>query len=161
MEEGEEGKMRDIKELNIQASSPPVRTSQIREVEDHIGYKLPSAYVDFVLLINGGDPELNTFLVEEDGQKYDWSINNFFYFGDGDEMTESVMWNYQNKWGAPDNYFPFARDGGDNLFCFNLEKGEDAPVVMIYHPNGPDEPEPISDNFVEFINGLKKSPYDI
>jgi hypothetical protein len=152
--------MRNIKELNIQDNSPPVSISQIREVEAHIGNKLPSAYVDFVLLINGGAPELNTFFIEEDGQKYDWGINNFFYFGNDVEITESVVWNYQHKWGAPDNYFPFARDGGDNLFCFDLSKGEDAPVVMLYHPDGTDEPEPLADNFVEFINGLKSCPDD-
>jgi hypothetical protein len=153
--------MRQINELKISNSQNlSVNKEMILWLESIIKYKLPSSYITFITNYNGGFPELDTFS-NESGE---WDVNNFFFIDDQSSKeskspTESVLWNYHNKWdGAKNSIFPFARDGGGNLFCLDLDFGENAPVIFWTHENPTPEGTIIANNFEQFIDNLHFNP---
>lgn len=148
--------MRPIEELGISNTHSKPSEEEIKGVEILLGKQLPDQYINFIALANGGNPEINTFFVDD---KQTWDIDTFFFIGKEDDSTESINWNYSNLWDSiPQNFLPIARDGGDNLFLLNLRKGYEGEVWIWIHDMPSNNFFKLSNSFEGFINSLKLNP---
>lgn len=154
-ENGKEIEMRQLEDIKIlKGRSPDITLDSIQRLEEEIGYKLPSSYIKLLLHSNGGHPELDTFYCENG----EWSVNNFFFVGTDDTSEESVVWNYYHKPPRTANsLLPFARDGGGNLFCLDLSRGEKAPVLILIHDISTENIQELAETFDVFIEGLQEN----
>lgn len=153
--------MRQLEDLKISGSQSPVNKENISWLESKIKYRLPSSYSYFLLKYNGGCPELDTY----SNNKGEWAINNFFHLHNNlslakdSNSTEDILWNYNHKWkDAKKSLLPFAKDGGGNLFCLDMEGNEKHPIIFWSH----EAPNPdgiiIAEDFEGFINNLHINP---
>lgn len=148
--------MRAIEELNMSESHSPPSETDFLSFEELIGFELPKIYVNFIRQVNGGHPELDSFNAGENGE---WSVNNFFYIGEPHNSTESMQWNFINRWpGLPTSCVPIARDAGDNLFVLNFGKQANPEVWIWVHDRPSENLLKLCDDFESFINGLAINP---
>ena len=109
--------------------------------------ELPISYKNHMMNCNGGKPVLNYF--EGKGIHYFHSIKHG-QFG----TLEDVL----NKIGniLPDNFFPFAYDGGGNQFCISLNKDDYGKVYFCALDVGDVRPSFLADSFEVFLNELNE-----
>lgn len=155
--------MRDLNELNINKGGRPVTRpqptpDQISFVENLIGATLPCSYIALLMFSNGGHPQVDTFYVEVEGSREEWSISHFFHISSDLNSTENVVWNYKHRWsGAPQGIVPIADDGIGNLICLDLtEPGIDRVVLWVHDP--PLGLVPVADSFETLIGSLVMNP---
>jgi hypothetical protein len=149
--------MRPIEELRISGSESRPTASDLNAVEALLeGYSIPSIYKEFIDLANGGHPQLDTFYKNADTF---FTINNFFFIGERTSSTDSVAWNYENRWsGIPTWFLPIARDGGDNLFLIELRRKTNSQVWYWRHDIPYSNLIDLAGSFEAFIDGLIECP---
>jgi len=156
--------MRELRELNLNdggtaVDRPPPTAHQIAVVEQLAGAPLPPAYLAFLRFSNGGHPEVDTFRLPTGAE---WAVNSFFHLAadtaDSDDGMD-VVGRYHRRWpGARRALVPIANDGGDNLFCLDLDgQGNGAVVVQIHDEPGFPQVR-LAGSFEEFIDGLALNP---
>lgn len=157
--------MRDIKELNISGNYEAAPTDQQLElVEKLIGAKLPESYRNFLHRVNGGKPQLNSFLSEFEGNEQRWTMDRFLHLAATAAATndsEDVVWAYQqqnNK--TARELLPVILDNEGNYYCLDLGQEFYGRLVLLSRQ----EPEfsflPIADSFEQFVDGLTANPLD-
>lgn len=144
--------MRSIDELRISGSAPPPTSAQLTQLEELWGGRLPDAYLYFLQKANGGHPELDTF---HGANGSEWSVDRFLFVGNDPNSTDSVEWNYLNRWeGMSPKYLPFAKDGGDNLFILNAVGEYAFEVIVWIHGRSGSSSVRLTADFESFIDGL-------
>lgn len=108
---------------------------------------LPSDYKEFILLNNGGVPELPYFIAG-DGESY--SVYNFYSIKFGEDLIEETLDDWREHIEFPNHLIPFAYDGGGFPFCLNLEDGS---VTFVSMEDGLNYIR-LADSFSAFINAL-------
>ena len=148
--------MRPLKELNLSNVRVPPSELEVSNLENKLDARLPVSYLGFLREGNGGSPELDTF---EMPSGEEWSVNDFFFVGPDDASTESVIWNYLNRWdGIPDHFLPIGRDGGGNLFLLNVSPKYKDEVWIWLHDEPNNQLRQLCGHFDDFIDGLKMNP---
>ena len=148
--------MRNLSELIIHNGVSVIADDKsLDKLETAVGGRLPQTYREFMKVVNGGHPELDTYFSHDN----EWSIDKFFTVGDAVNPTQSIEWNYQHKGeGAPESFIPFGCDGGGNLFCIDIKLQDSSPIYYCLQDTRPVTVEKICDSFSEFINGLSINP---
>jgi hypothetical protein len=133
---------------------------EIIAVEDKLGFKIPSQYIDFLLnqcggllvdfygkRVNKGEDVLITQLfsiTDEDGIE---GYRNTYTLSDAYPLDERYLW-----------LLPFGGDGADNIFCFSIRE-EDFGQVYLLNMNR-EMPYVIADSFLDFIEGMEKIDWE-
>ncbi len=146
--------------IRLELSNRKVSEERIAFLENEIGIKFPTLFVDLVKEHDGGYPTPSCF------KYYNYSLESYFGNGVGAflclEKNEygDLLSTYQD----PPEFFPiglvaFSQDGGGNYVCFDYRKGKDSldpPVVYWSHES--EEGKDVSflaNNFEEFLKILK------
>ena len=153
----------DHSEYATQYVSDPVTAEVIALVESELGYKLPSSYLHFMKLQNGGIPLPNCYKVSESTS---WSedhvcLNGFF--GIGKEKPYSLsgasgssFW--IEEWGYPaiGIYFANCPSAGHDMFCLDYrgKQGNQEPSIVHVDQELGYKITPVANSFEEFIRGL-------
>ncbi len=156
--------MRDLNELNLNEGGEPVSLpaptpGQLRSVEELVGRRMPSAYIDFLMFANGGSPEVDTFYVEIDGNREDWNVNHFFRISTDPNRPDDVIWNYRHlQASAPRQILPIADNGGGDLICLDLTEESNSRVLLWIHDKPEDRLHLVANSFEEFVDSLTTNP---
>jgi len=131
--------------------------SDIKSVETSIGCKLPEDLVRHYMIYNGGQPNKNIFLDDDESE---YEVNTFlrmkYKAGPLDvifEDTVEVIKN--NKQLLPESFFPFARDSGGNFYCINDIDNNIYYCEMDCFENNSCRLTNIAINIEEFIHALQ------
>lgn len=151
--------MRDLDELNIRHFGGPARPSptldQIAFVEDLVGVKLPSSYIELLRFSNGGWPEVQIFYDKTKGSCEEWSINHFFHISSNLDSSGNVVLEYRHRWSsAAREILPIANDGLGNLICLDLTESGKGQVIVWDHESPHFPIVEVADSFEEFIDSL-------
>lgn len=157
--------MRDIKELKISGNYQTLPTDQQFElVEKLVGAQLPESYKSFLRTVNGGKPQLNSFLSEFEGNEQRWTIDRFLHLAATTEDTsdsEDVVWVYQQRGSkTARELLPVIVDNEGSYYCLDLGQEFYGRLVLLSRQ----EPEfsflPIADSFEQFVDGLTVNPLE-
>lgn len=158
--------MRDLRELRMNsrggwAVTRPLTAEGLRSVEELVGKRLPSGYVEFLRFSNGGYPELDTFEYESVGGQREWSGTRFFHVSADPGSTEGVIWNHRNWYpGAPHTLLPIAENGFGDYLLLDLANDKNDRIVIWWHEI-PDEEQSFDHtglSFEQMIDRLTRSP---
>ena len=129
--------------------APPVAEEIIVQFENQIGVKLPASYRDFTSMF--GD------VLIHGGKSNDVSVGVFY--GLRGESVEAYRLDraYKVTRGrVPNDWIPFATDGGGNWFCLSLKSPKAGAVFWCDHED-PNYTELLAPSFDDFIAGLNVS----
>ncbi len=156
--------MRDLSELQIDLSQSQLQpvAKGIAILEELVGTRLPETYVTFLLYCNGGQPKLNTFYSEFEGNEQSFIISRFFQLASNGEDSQSkadkddLVWQYQHLWvNAPRHILPFAQSQDDGLFLLDLSETESGKVIYWARDFDADlGPATVADSFEQLIDWL-------
>ncbi|WP_221033324.1 SMI1/KNR4 family protein [Actomonas aquatica] len=108
--------------------------------------ELPSAYVEFIESCDGWEGDLG----EKIGYVVIWSK----------ETIQDRWQSYQMDEFMSDEWFPFGSDGGDEMLCFDLRRGDDSVFTLPYIGMSAEEPIPKCDSFSTISSAIAESPAD-
>lgn len=136
--------------------SKKIFPSDIGDIENKLGFKLPKKLVQHYFNFNGGTTDKPLFYSEiSDVEIYISAFYPIKYFNTNDEQTlEDTYLSYRNNEIFPSNFLPFAFDWGGNQICINLDNDN---IVVIWMDTGEftnDCIEVLSNDFTEFIEKL-------
>ena len=128
----------------------PLTDEMIHRVEEKIGYKLPTSYIAFLGIQNGGFIESDKCYVE-----------NVFGISEDPENWKSMEHQFDkwiDEWGYPNVGIPFAttQSGGHEIYFMDYRKTDDKGeprIICIEQEDDYDEVF-IADNFETFIRKL-------
>ena len=156
--------LKELSELEIDLSQSQLQpiAGGIVMVEELVGTRLPETYVTFLLYCNGGQPKLNTFYSEFEGNEQSFVIAKFLHLTSNDKDRQNrddkddIVWWYQHLWAnAPTPLLPFARSQDDGLFLLDLSEIGRGKVVYWARDLDPDlDLATIADSFEQLIDGL-------
>lgn len=115
----------------------------IEKIASDMGITLPSDFVEFFKVNNGGRPIPNEVTISSGSKKV---LNSFLSFNESDK--ENVIKAKRRVAQDDERLFPFANDPAGNYFCL---KGEE--VVFYFSEDG--EVIGITNTFGDFIKKLK------
>lgn len=141
--------------MKIEKSKKKYNAILIQELEGLIGAKLPSDYVDFLRLYNGGTPETNTFNIKD--AKNDSGVNEFMDIQEVISVKKKMQDRFLEK------VIPIAFAEGGNYVCLSFEQDKEG-VYFWDHELETDEGDPptwdnmffLSDSFEGFLQMLQK-----
>jgi hypothetical protein len=118
--------------VRIHNSLQPICETEIRQVEERLGIRLPHDYENFLLLHNGGQPDPQMFSIQGCGQD-DHATASFFFGIGGDENIdlEANRRIYQGR--VPSDILPIASDPGGNLLCISVSGKNDGKLYFWTH----------------------------
>lgn len=148
--------------VTLQATGAPIGPEHVAALEQRIGQGLPGDYRQFLLDVNGGEPEVNYYPPAED---LGVSVRDFFQLGSDDRYIslETHLDVYAGR--VPPDFLPVANDDGGDLICLSLRDHDYGRVYLWDHnwESNDDEPptdenlHPVAASFTEFYRGLE--PY--
>jgi hypothetical protein len=117
--------------MNWQHSGPQLTEAQLAQAEANSGLRLPQALREHYLRVNGGRPVPHTF--DHGGVCVDVS-ECLPLESDGTCLSAIATYRMMalSKRAFPRRFFPFAVDGGGNLFLVDCESSE-AGVYVWWH----------------------------
>lgn len=144
--------------LTLRDSEKLLNDNDFIRIEQDLGITLPSDFVEFYKLHNGGIP--NRTVIEDYYEKIDdVEISEFFpalycqeFENDPDYTLDGMA---KSEWAEnklPKNLLPFARDWGDNYICIRLDDG----VICYFVRDVWRDNLSIEDNF--FVNTTPITP---
>ncbi|SMR82431.1 SMI1 / KNR4 family (SUKH-1) [Aliiroseovarius halocynthiae] len=142
---------------------PSLTISMIENVQDRLGYRLPSAYIELMRFQNGGIPKKSAFPT---ATPTSWAENHVALsgiMGIGDEKVYSLCGELGSQfmiaeWGYPPIgvYFGNCPSAGHDMICLDYRKcgpSGDPAVVHVDQENDHTITH-LADNFETFIGGL-------
>lgn len=151
--------------------SPSLTDEVITSIENELGYKLPSSYVELMKNKNGGIPRKLAFPTKE---KTSWADNHIALtgiFGIGREKDYSLCGGLGsqfmiNEWGYPaiGIYFADCPSAGHDMICMDYRKnGKDGePEIIHIDQEGNYKITFLAQDFETFIKGLvETSSFDL
>jgi len=151
----------NLERLNINVNGIPSpgfsgEHSLFERLAGLVGSDMPNDYIQFILEVDGGHPEVGCFRVMGD-----YNSNNIFdvdcFYSLNNSSVESVE-NEFSKWVSilgPRN-LPIGRDGGGNQIYLNFVN--ELPSVWLYLHDEEGAKLKISNSFTEFLDGLFMNP---
>lgn len=154
--------MRNIAELALRWSGPPVLQEDIHSLQAHFNVTLPSDYLHFLSLANGGPPKSNCYdYVHEDSEQGQVIVGDLHYMTADREDLGGVWKNTQSLLQYMDiseamrskNVVAVGRDGSINPIYLDLSITP-ASVRILYVDDELLDYK-IADSFEQFIDGLQ------
>lgn len=136
-----------------------ITSSELESFEKKFSIKLPKSYKDFLLSSNGGCPEPDTFVFEDES---DGSIVDYFLGIDLQEYYYNLGYTFETfRNRIPRNFLPIACDPGGNLILIGWSQKELGKIYFWDHEFEANDCEPdmsnmhlISQDFESFLNSL-------
>lgn len=138
---------------------PTLRKRELTALEKKLGVRLPDAYREFLLRINGGRPRtLDAFDI---GKKNSSLINMLYSMRRDDDEEEFTIYQehllFEDR--IPKDLLPVGEDQGGSQICLGIGKENYGKVFfwdMEYEDEQPtyDNVYPIADSFAEFLDSL-------
>lgn len=148
--------MRNLEELNLNGGGEHVPVTE--EMFAATGFQLPESYKEFIRYSNAAcHPELDCMLI----LAYEPGINNFFLICDVTHPSSyGAGYHTYLEWirNVSLNTFPFARDGGSNLWCFEFAEDGTYHVAMRFMDERYEKPMYVADSFEYVIDNLEIHP---
>jgi len=141
----------------------PPTPELVRSIEEELGYKLPSSYIELMQTQNGGIPVNCSFPVPEPTPWADEHVSIAGIFGIGREKTYSLCGSLgsrfmMDEWGYPDIgvYFADCPSAGHNMICFDYRKHgrQGEPEIVHVAKERYYEVTFLANDFETFIKGL-------
>lgn len=144
--------------MEFKRSKKKINQTDVENLENKIGFKLPLDYVNFILENNGGTPTKVFFDFIEDGSTSQSVVHLFLPIGE--QYKENVLNTYQfflNENSLPKGIIPIGRDPYGNLICLSLLESQYNQIFFWDHELE-DEKNLffISHSFESFLNNLKE-----
>jgi hypothetical protein len=146
--------------INFKYNSPPLKASDIDEVESRFGFKFPQEFRELYLQCNGGRPERDRF-VDERGTCI---IDEFLPIKRGKygpPLEDAIQHVKIDKALLPDYLVPFAIDPGGQYYCFST-RSADFGAICLYRMDGrrqgPHVIDPLAPSLTVFVGKLKSKP---
>ncbi|MCL1917644.1 MAG: SMI1/KNR4 family protein [Peptococcaceae bacterium] len=118
-----------MKKLSLSNSEKTLQDNDFNKIAQDLGVKLPSDFVEFYALYNGGDPDRNVF-ENAHGTIGDIEISEFIpmlycreFKNDPDFTLDGRVKQEWAKNEVPRSLLPFAMDWGGNYICIGLNDG--------------------------------------
>ncbi|MGG0238072.1 SMI1/KNR4 family protein [Bacillus rhizoplanae] len=112
----------------IGTSKKTITDEQIQQVEQYLGVKFPTDFVECVKKYNGGYPLPNTFDIIGQGED---TFNKLLTFDL--ESKHYILQTYEDiKDRLVDKVYPFARDPFGNHICFDYRNNPLSPNVVFW-----------------------------
>lgn len=151
----------------------PTDDSQICSFEDHIGYRLPEDYRQFLLRHNGGHPDPDAFTLDIFDYEEEDVVMCFFPMRDlslgsieVEEFQEIRCWPLHCAWKdlqddlkneyqieLDESLLPIGTDGSSNYFCVVLSGNRKGHILFLEHENA--ETALLADSFSAFLDSLR------
>lgn len=151
--------MRDITELGLKWSGPPLLPVDVQEFAAHFSVSLPADYLRFLAAVNGGDPALECYnYIHEDGEPGQVVVGGLHYLTADHEDIGGVWKNTQElreylaEFGRGTNVVCMGRDG--SIMPIFLNMSGDPPSVHILYVDEDNLDCKMANSFEEFIDGL-------
>jgi cell wall assembly regulator SMI1 len=137
--------------VQIWESLAPLSEEKLCEVENRMGFRLPTAYRSFLLKYNGGKPKPAGFRFDKETDRYNDSEINFFY---GIQENAEYHINFErncrmSEGRMPSNIIPIASDPFGNRICISIS-GEDCGHVYFWDHER--EADPDEDEVPDYSN---------
>lgn len=118
---------------------------------------IPQSIKNHYLKYNGGYPERNVFVSEEDKREY--TVNYFYSIESGDGMAIEKILPLLDNMIFPDWLVPLADDIGGDIFAYSIRKGEEGVIYYYSHEfeygENPEEyVTRLSDDIETFLDSL-------
>ena len=133
----------------INSKWPSVTETDLDAVEQKIKRKLPRSLREFYLKTNGGRPEKDIFINEDDEYGVQ-EILPVIYGGPGTNFEETYEDLVTSRALIPADLIPFAVNGGGDYYCIN----DEGRVFFVAMDPPDDPPVLVADSIDEFINGM-------
>ncbi len=144
---------------------PSLTETEVERVEQKWGFVFPVEYRRFLLMYNGGRPNLECFRFKG-GSYGDSMIDWFLAIYDGKYNNFERCYNVfkVKEKRLLDNLVPIARDPGGNLICISVSSEDRGAIYFWDHEKEQDEATSknvslIADNFDEFISKLEPNEF--
>ncbi|MGX9457026.1 SMI1/KNR4 family protein [Photobacterium damselae subsp. damselae] len=126
------------------------------ELEKILGCKVPEEYVEFLISVNGGHPEIGCFsILDDDSQDNLFEIDSFYSITHhSTDNVKDVLISWKEALGAKS--LPIGSDGGGNQIYLNLED-KPSSVWIYLHDEGKVRLK-IANCFTEFLDSLIINP---
>ena len=169
------GNLLEVRMAKIVHPKPagPADAKQIAAFEKHIGHALPTAYRDFLLKYNGGQPEPDAFVLRTDMDEMENVVMCFFPLRDlsigkveVEELEELRTWPLHCAWDDLQNdlenlyeteldppLLPIGTDGSSNYISIVLAGKKAGAVVFLDHETAEDWP--LAESFPAFLDSLR------
>lgn len=108
----------------------------IKWVKDKFSTDLPNEYAQFLVSSDKNSIVGKRFRFYENENLTATDIH--YFFGIGDNGTNSIEWNYNNYLSEgiiPRFFLPIAEDSGGNLICLNMDLKENHGIYFVPHDN--------------------------
>ena len=120
-------------ELVFERSAPNLTREDIAQAEEAMNITLPPQFVEHYLRHNGGVPS-KSYVLNDDTEEYiEVSVFSPLHYklqnSDGSTIEETYN-DFKKRRIIPEDYLPFARDWGGNLFCIHLDNQQIVYILM-------------------------------
>ncbi len=130
-----------------------ISENDLQNVEEKIGYQLPTKYKLFLLKHNGGRPVLNG--VRHEGQHFDYVGHFYAICGETyhDDLLRQIK---EHKDMIPEGYLPIGESPGGDVFCISLKKSTLGALFHWDHEEANYDGEPWEYNMTNLSPSLTK-----
>jgi len=134
----------------------PITAEAIASIAQRISVSLPTEFLNFYVMHNGGRFEERIFEHMDD----EFRIQEFLSFGNGaDSIEETYKDVFMENKLTPNDILPFAADSSGDYFCISVDPATFGEVIFFDSENY-DIPErctiKLSPSFGDFIKNLKR-----
>ena len=150
----------NLERLNINVNGVPASgfvgsDDVFNNVAARIDGPLPKEYIDFIMEVDGGHPEVGSFFRQSEKTANPFSIDWFYTFSNPSiENINTALDGWGNVLGSM--VLPIARDAGGNQFCLSLTDA--VPTVWVYLHDQSGEKIKLADSLQEFLAALTINP---
>ncbi|MGI4792248.1 MAG: SMI1/KNR4 family protein [Janthinobacterium lividum] len=151
--------MRDLAELGLEWSGSPFPTADVQALEAHFSVSLPSDYLCFLSLVNGGVPKNYCFnYIHKDGELGEVTVGDLYRMTDDHEDLGGIWKNtvalreYLAEAGLSTDVIAVGRDG--SIMPIYLDMSAVPVSVHILYVDDNYLDFEIADSFERFIDGL-------
>lgn len=154
------GQAMDIERLNINVGGQRSQGfkgdgSEFAQISSLTKAALPPEYLNFILVADGGHPEIGCFRLPGDGDENLFDVDWFYSVGNSAlERVQDVIPEWRSILG--ERTLPIGRDGGGNQVYLDMNSVP-ASVWLLLHDNGMMKIK-VAENFDDFIGSLIPDP---
>lgn len=125
------------------------------EIGTRLGILIPDDYVSFIRTVDGGHPEIGSFVVPGSSPENFFDVSWFYSFANPQvENIQRAIDRWANVLG-PRN-LPIGKDGGGNQIYLNFNEPVVSVWLYLHDENG--AKIKVADSFEAFIAGLTANP---
>ena len=152
--------VRNIMELNIneygrstKRISPSLET--VKMFEEEFRVSLPPEFVQFLGEVNGGHPELDSFVLPGSDENNRFAVDYFYHLTDNEQSSTTDIWWAMRNWGQVlgGGCVPIACDGGGNQVYIDCNNQNF--IFLCLHDEGFKKAK-VAESFSEFLDLLEK-----